>query len=46
MFITISCDSRIFWDEYAKIEYNLRGEKISEVTFNFLRNFFEIFTLW
>ena len=39
MFITISCDNRIFWDEYAKIEYNLRGEIISEVAFKFLSNF-------
>ena len=38
MFITISCDNRIFWDEYAKIEYNLRGEIISEVAFKFLSN--------
>ena len=39
MFITISCDNRIFWDEYAKIEYIMKGEIISEVAFNFLSNF-------
>ena len=45
MFITISCDNRIFWDEYAKIEYNLRGEIISEVTIKFSRDFYTL-VIW
>ena len=43
MFITISCDNRIFWDEYAKIEYNKKREIISEVAFEFLSNFSRYF---